>query len=171
MTRAAFSPVKPRTLGTVKGAISELVNQHGGVEQVMATLDDIGKSEVYAWTDPQSDKQITFARVVSLTNPDCTAGVEFLAARAGGMFVPMPSDKTPIGSLTAESVRRHGQAAAELIKSLADGTLSPGEAAKALPDLGGALRALALLHSTVNDVATTPPDGRRGVERQLIAKQ
>jgi hypothetical protein len=152
MTRPAFCPVKPRRLGTPKAAVSELVAQHGGIEQVMVTL-GIGKSDAYAWTDPQSPKEMSFARVAALTSPACTAGVEYLAARAGGLFLPMPSACTPIGSLTADSVRRHGVAAAELIVALADGRLSAEEARGALPELDAACAALALLRSTVAEVA------------------
>lgn len=153
MTRAPFTPVKPRAVGTPKAAVSSLVAQAGGIPHVMVKL-GIGQSDAYAWTDPQSPKEMSFARVAALTGPDCTAGAEYLAQLAGGLFLPMPSAKTPIGSLTAETVRRHGAAAARLVEALADNKLSQAEAAGALPEIDQALRALALLRSTVADVAS-----------------
>lgn len=157
VSRPAFSPMKPRAVGTPKAAVSDLVNQAGGIERVMVKL-SIGQAEAYAWTDPQSPKEITFARVAALTGEACTAGAEYLARLAGGLFLPMPRRDTPIGSLTAESMRRHGAAAAGLIEALADSKLSQAEAQKALPDIDAALRALSLLHSTVADIARPPPE-------------
>ncbi len=158
MTRPSFRPVKPRAVGTPKAAVSQLVEQAGGIPHVMVKL-GIGQSDAYAWTDPQSPKEMSFARVAALTSPDCTAGVEYLAQLAGGLFLPMPRADTPIGRLTAEAMRRHGTAAARLIEALADQKLTPAEAAQALPELAAALRALALLHSTVADAAN--PNGAR----------
>lgn len=157
MTRAPFRPVKPRVVGTPKAAVSALVDQAGGIPHVMVRL-GIGQSDAYAWTDPQSPKEMSFARVAALTGPDGTAGVEYLAQLAGGLFLPMPRHATPIGSLTAEAVRRHGTAAARLIEALADNKLSQAEARAALPELDSAVRALALLRSTVADVAN-PREG------------
>ncbi len=156
MTRRAFRPVKPRIVGTPKAAVCALIDQAGGIPRVMVKL-GIGQSDAYAWTDPQSPKEMSFARVAALTAPECTAGAEYLVQLAGGIFLPMPRHDTPIGRLTAEAMRRHGTAAARLIEALADQKLTPAEAAQALPELAGALRALALLHSTVADVARPPP--------------
>ena len=75
MTRPAFKPVKPRTIGTPKAAVCELVAQAGGVDRVMVRL-GIGKTEAYACTDPQSDREISFARVAALTAPGATACAE-----------------------------------------------------------------------------------------------
>lgn len=152
MTRSAFNPVKPRPIGTAKAAVCDLVAQAGGIEHVMVKL-QIGKSDAYAYTDPQSPKEMAFARVAALTGPTATAGAEYLAQLAGGLFVPVPSATTPIGHLTAAAVRSHGTAAAALVDALADNNLSPDEAKAALPVLEDALRALAQLRSTVCEIA------------------
>lgn len=160
MTRAPFKPIKPRLAGLPKAAVSALVHQAGGIEHVMVKL-GIGQSEAYAWTDPKSPKEMSFARVAALTSPECTAGVEYLAQLAGGLFLPMPRAATPIGILTADAVRQHGKAAAGLVEALADNKLSRAEAREALPELEAAARAIALLLSTVSDVANPrapPPD-------------
>lgn len=162
MTRAPFRPVKPRAVGTPKAAISTLVDQAGGIAHVMVKL-GIGQSDAYAYTDPQSPKEMSFARAAALTGPDCTAGAEYLAQLAGGMFLPMPKPTTPIGTLTAEALRRNGRAAAELVEALGDNKLTLAEARDAVPELEAAVRAMALLLSTVADVAH--PTGVRAETR------
>jgi len=161
MTRPAFKPVKPRVVGTPKAAVSHLVAQAGGVERVMVRL-GIGKSEGYAYTDPQSDRELSFARVAALTAPGCTAGVEYLAALAGGVFLPMPAASSSIGALTADAMRKHGAATADLVEALADYRISLAEAREALPEVEAAARAVALLLVTLTEIATgreaQPPD-------------
>lgn len=153
MTRPPFNPVKPRAVGTPKAAVCDLVAQAGGIEHVMVRL-GIGKSDAYAFTDAQSPKEMSFARVAALTDAGCTAGVEYLARLSCGVFVPMPDPTSPIGKLTAEAVRSHGTAAAELVDALGDNKLTPEEARAALPELEAALRAIALLLSTVANIAS-----------------
>jgi hypothetical protein len=157
VTRRPFRPVKPRTVGTPKRAISDLVEQAGGIDQVQVRL-GVKQSTAYAYADPQSKKEMSFAKVAALTTPETPACAEYLAALAGGVFLPMPRVDTPIGALTAEAIRRQGRAAADLVDALADGRVTQAEAAAALPDLDSALRALALLHSTVAALARSRAD-------------
>lgn len=161
MNRPAFRPVKPRSIGTPKAAVSELVAQAGGVERVMVRL-SIGKTEAYAWTDPQSDREISFARVAALTAPGSAAAAEYLAALAGGVFLPLPADASSVNALTADALRKHGGAAAELVEALADNRITVDEAREALPSVAEAARSMALLLVTLADVAAhrdaQPPD-------------
>ena len=161
MTRPAFKPVKPRAIGTPKAAVCDLVAQAGGVERVMVRL-GIGKSEAYAYTDPQSDRDISFPRVAALTAPGCTAAVEYLAALAHGVFLPLPAAATTIASLTADALRKHGAAAAELVEAITDDRITIEEARSALPEVEAAARAMALLLVTLTEAAAGrevhPPD-------------
>jgi hypothetical protein len=152
MTRRPFRPVKPRPVGTPKRAIADLFEQAGGLERVTVRL-GVRQTVAYAWTDPQAREEISFARVAALTDPTATAATEYLAGLAGGVFLPVPPIATPIARLTAESIRRHGRAAGDLVEALADGRLTRAEAARALPDLEAALRTLALLRASVAEVA------------------
>lgn len=161
MTRPAFKPVKPRPLGTPKAAVSELIAQAGGIEHAMVKL-GISKTEAYAFTDPQSDREISFARVAALTAPRCTASVEYLAALAHGVFLPLPGDTSHIASLTADALRKHGVAAADLVEALGDGRVTADEAREALPKVEAAARAMAMLLATLTEAAAgreaQPPD-------------
>ena len=159
--RPAFKPVKPRAIGTPKAAVSELIAQAGGIERVMVKL-GIGKTEAYACTDPQSDREISFARVAALTAPGCTAGVEYLAALAHGVFLPLAGDPSHVSTLTADALRKHGAAAADLVEALRDGRVTADEAREALPEVEAAARAMALLLVTLTEAAVGrevhPPD-------------
>ncbi len=152
MKRAAFAPTRAGLPGAPKEAVKRLFNQKGGIKNVEVLL---GRKHtvVYAYAAEGEPDEIHFAQVAALTDPVGTAAAEYLAARAGGVFLPVPQSDEEIGKLTAKSVRRHGVAAAKLIEDLADRKLAPAEAAKALPDLEAALCALAQLHSSVAAIA------------------
>jgi hypothetical protein len=140
-----FRPMKPRALGTVKAIVSELYEQAGGVKEVMDRF-DIGKSQAYAYTDEREKEQISFARVVSLTGPTATAAAEYLASRAGGVFCALPGSTggCPI-SLTAESMREHGEAIAATLETLRDKQPTPVARAKALREIDESISALIAL--------------------------
>ncbi|TAL58199.1 MAG: hypothetical protein EPN84_13245, partial [Legionella sp.] len=89
-TVAAFRPMKRREVYTPKGAISELYDQVGGVKMVMNRL-SIGQTTAYAYTDPQSPEEMSYARVAALTTPKSPAGAELLCFMAGGYFQPVES--------------------------------------------------------------------------------
>lgn len=152
MSRPAFKPMKPRPPGTVKGCISDLFAQAGGVDRVMVRL-RTGQAVTYGYADPTREDEISFAKVAALTSRDSPAAVEFLASLAGGAFVPMPRADTEVGQLTADAVRQSGESAAQLVQALLDGKLSPDEARAALPDLTEAVQAYAQLLSTVGAIA------------------
>jgi hypothetical protein len=152
MRRKAFTPTKPREPGTPKAAIQRLYQQKGSIENVQVLL-GLKHTTVYAYADPGEPDEIKFAQVAALTDPTGTAAAEYLAQRAGGVFLPVASSDKTIGALTAEMVRSHGRAAADLVVALADNKLTRAEAARALPDLEAALAALALVLSSVAEVA------------------
>jgi hypothetical protein len=152
MKRPAFAPTRPSVPGTPKEAIKRLFSQKGGIKNVEVLL-GLKHTVVYAYASEGETDEIRFAQVAALTDPMGTAAAEYLAARAGGVFLPMPQSEEAIGKLTAESVRRHGRAVAEIVDALADQELSQAEAARALPDVEAALSALAQLHSSVAAIA------------------
>lgn len=149
MPRANFNPVKPRDPELPKAAIGRLVEQVGGPKE-SATRLALGLSQVYAFTDPADPAEMSFARVASLTSRDATAAVEYLANRAEGVFLPLPAGDTDLGHLTAESILKHGKAAAELVDALSDGRLDDRERADAVRALDEAIRALAQLRTAVS---------------------
>lgn len=114
-----FRPMKRRDSDTVKGAVSALFDQVGGIQEVVNRF-NIGKSQAYAYTDETTREQISFWRVHSLTSPTATAAAEFLASRAGGVFCALPTATggCPI-ALTADAVREHGEAVAAALEASA----------------------------------------------------
>ena len=151
MSRPPFNPVKPRALGTPKAAVCELIAQAGGIPRVMVKL-GIGQSDAYAVTDPQSPKELSFARVAALTAPDATAGAEYLVNLAGGVFLPIPRPDSEAAELTADAMREFGEASADLVQKLAGG-LTSQEARSALGPIDEALRALVQLRQAIAERA------------------
>jgi hypothetical protein len=140
-----FRPMKVRDADTVKGTISDLYGQvAGGVKEVMRRF-NIGKSQAYAYTDELTKEQISFAWVVSLTSPTATAAAEFLASRAGGVFCALPSatGDCPM-TLTADSVREHGEAVAKALNALT-GNVTPVKKSDVRKEIDEAICALAAL--------------------------
>lgn len=148
-TSSAFKPSKPREIDTPKGAVSEQFAQVGGIKMVMNRL-GIGQSQAYAFTDPQNEEELSFARMAALTSPRATAGAEFLCFMAGGVFLPV----LEMGACEdlelikiADQTREHGNAIAVLLSAIHDGTITSAERQEALPHIDAALRGLARLRA------------------------
>lgn len=148
MSRPAFDPVKPRDPELPKAAVARLFNEAGGVQNV-AVLLALKPAQIYAFADPGQPEEISFARVAALTAPQATAAAEYLAGRAGGVFLPIDAPDGDVGALTAESITQHGEAIASIVAALADGRLTGPERSKALQELDEALRALVQLRCAV----------------------
>lgn len=152
--RAAFRPVKPIDPELPKAAIRRLIDQAGGPKRVAITL-GCGESTVYAYADPHVSDEITFARVAALTGPGATAAAVYLALLGGGVFLPIPSAATPIGELTAQAMKQHAEACAEIVKAMADGVMTDDERPTAIRELDEAIAALVQLRQAV----AKPRDG------------
>lgn len=149
MLRGSFNPVKPRDPELPKAAVGRLIEQVGGPKESAVKL-GLGLSQVYAFTDPGEDAEISFARVASLTSREATAAVEYLAVRAEGVFLPLPAGNSDLQHLTAESILKHGKAAAELVEALSDGRLTDQERADAVRALDDSMRVLVQLRTAVS---------------------
>lgn len=146
-----FRPMKRREADTPKGVVSDLFDQVGGIKEVMFRF-DIGKSQAYAYSDPTTNEQISFARVVSLTSPTSPAAAEYLASRAGGVFCALPgaTGGCPM-TLTADAVREHGEAVAAALEAQGK-QLTPAARAKVRKELEESICAqVALLRHFDND--------------------
>jgi hypothetical protein len=148
MTRPAFKPVKPRQYDSPKACIAELFAERGGVENVMVLL-GLGRTTTYAFADPREAEEISFARVAALTVPDAPAAAEYLARRAGGVFLPVIPEEADLAALCADDMRAHGEALAGVVATLsapATGEQLQGELAK----IDSALRTLAGLRAVAS---------------------
>jgi len=148
----AFRPQKPIDADLPKAAVRRLFDQVGGIKRVAARLGYRSESQPYAMADGNDPAEITFAQVVQLTGAETPAGAEYLAAVAGGVYLPMPTGNTPIGALTGAAMRESGEAAAELLEALTDG-LTAEEATRALDEIDDAVRAWTQLRAKVAAVA------------------
>lgn len=146
-----FRPMKRREADTPKGVVSDLFDQVGGVKEVQVRL-GIGKSQAYAYTDPQSPEELSFARAAALTTPSSPAAAEYLASRAGGIFCALPgaTGGCPM-TLTADAVREHGEAVAAALEAQGK-QLTPAAKAKVRKELVESICAqVALLRHFEND--------------------
>jgi hypothetical protein len=148
MTRPAFKPVKPRDPEMPKAAVSRLVEQNGGIKNACVT---IGRSpaQTYAYTEQSVSDEMTFAHVVALTSPIATACVEYLALRAGGVFLPIEPPEGDIGEHTAESIKQSGEACAEIVQAMRDGVIDAAERPNVIRELDEAIRTLVQLRLAV----------------------
>lgn len=148
MTRPAFKPVKPQDPELPKAAIARLFDQSGGVKNACII---IGRSpaQTYAYADPAVSDEMTFAHVVALTSPVAPACAEYLALRAGGVFVPIAAGEGDIGEHTAESIKQSGEACAEIVQAMRDGMIDTAERPNVIRELDEAIRTLVQLRLAV----------------------
>lgn len=142
-------PLESDEIVTVKDVVKALFRECGGHKRVMDRL-QVGPSRVYGFTDPSIDEQISFARVVQLTDANATA-------LAGGVFFPLNlrTNETPM-ALIGASARSHGGAVAESLKSLADGVIDGSEKRTIIEEIDKAIADLASLRGAL--VAMADPE-------------
>lgn len=140
-----FKPVKRREADTPKGAVSDLFDQVGGVKEVVVRL-GIGKSQAYAYTDPQAPEELSVARAAALTTPGAPAMAEYFASRAGGVFCALPqtAGECPM-TMSADSARESGEAVAKALEALTSKAVAPGGKAKVVKEIDEAICAFAAL--------------------------
>lgn len=146
--RRAFQPVKPCDPELPKAAVRRLIDQAGGRERAAIRINR-APSTVYAYADPQAADEMTFAQVAQLTGPQSPAGAEYLALLAGGVFFPIAAGASQIGRLTADSIKQHGEACAELVMALSDNVIDDAERPKAIAEVDEAIAALVHLRVAI----------------------
>lgn len=146
--KAAFLPQKPRSYGDVKSMVVDLIDGAGGAK-IVAHRFGLNISMIYAMADPASDKDMSFARVSSLTSPENPVAAEYLAAVAGGVFMPVPRGAGTLVKLTADLAREAGETVSRVIAAVADGEMTADEAPAALEDIDQQLVVLMALRAEV----------------------
>lgn len=144
----AFLPVKPRAYGEPKSVVGDLIAKAGGAKEVAHRF-GLNVSMIYAFADPASDKDMSFARVASLTGPDNTVAAEYLAHLAGGVFMPVPREGGLMMTLTADLAREVGETVSSIVTSLSDGQMDDSEAEAALKEIDEDLVILMALRAEV----------------------
>lgn len=150
-----FRPYKPRTPGSTKAVVKELINQSGGIDAAALILDR-STTSVQAYSDHNAEQGISFDQVrrLTLSKNRPTAAAEDLALLAGGVFVPLGDPKECFHSLAAHSAREYGEFASVMLDALRDGKLCRLDRLKILPELDDLIRCLVHARAhLVNDSA------------------
>jgi hypothetical protein len=159
VSRPRFLAVKPRKVGSPKAVVAAIYDQVGGVARVLVKFaGTVKQTTAYAYADNDCPDEISFAKVCALTEPGVTAGAEYLALLAGGVFLPVTPEKADLNALCADDARANGEAIATLLHALKDGKLSRPEAIRALKKIDDALRAITALRSVVDQEAKRQPE-------------
>lgn len=143
-----FRPLKPRAYGDAKSVIGDLIAGAGGPKDVAHRF-GLHLSMIYAFADPASDKDMSFARAASLTAPENTVAAEYLAHLAGGVFMPVPRGDGAVVRLTGDLAREIGEAVSTLLNAANDGTVDEAEALQSVQQLDESLVVLMTLRAEV----------------------
>ncbi|MFC3674681.1 phage regulatory CII family protein [Ferrovibrio xuzhouensis] len=145
--------MKPRPYGDAKSMVDDLIRMAGGHKAVADRL-GLNVSIVYAYGDPAQEKDMGVSRAAALTAPDNAVAAEFFAHRAGGIFMPLPQDKSSeLGLLTSDMARESGEALAAIVSSLLDGEVTQDEARVDVRELDDLMRKAAALRSRLMAIA------------------
>lgn len=122
-----FNPVKRRNYGSSHEVIARVFEEAGGVPGVMKIL-QLSRTRVYAFTDPDGDSEISYARMAHLTRETgATAAAEHLCHAAGGVFTPLnTADSGDWHQLAGRASRKNAASIAGLLAALSDTSPSPG---------------------------------------------
>jgi hypothetical protein len=143
-----------RDIITSKEAVKALFRECGGHKAVAHDL-DVSLARVYAFTDSASpEHNLSFKRVARLTTPQATSAARYLARKAGGVFLPVPTTEAAT-TVTAISnaVREHGEAIAAALTAMADGRITADEVTPVVKEIDDAFAALATLRGMLVTVA------------------
>lgn len=144
-----FKPFIPRKYGTVIGCVSDVVRSHGGPEPASVVLACSAQS-VYGYTSETNGADISFAKMVALTDAEHPIAAQFLASRAGGVFLPVPTTTaaTTIAAIS-DAVREHGECIGKALAAMADGKITPDEVPGLLKELDESMAAHATLRGLI----------------------
>lgn len=136
---------------TSKDCVRVLFREAGGVKRVMQKL-GIAKTRAYNFGDPEARDEISFERVWRLSDERATAAARALAKLCGGVFCPVPSGDPEFAdplALTAEAVRSHARAVADIIKAWRDRKLTRQEAVAGIKVVDAAIADLAAVRGVL----------------------
>lgn len=146
-----FSPNKPRAPGTQWAAISEALDQLGGVERAAEALQ---RKRWWAYTISDEDAseraqtRLSYADACTMAEKGGTALVDHMAHRAGGVFIPAAAiDEACLKAAMAEFSAEAGDLIGNLILATSDGEVCRKEALTALTKVQDALAPLLALYA------------------------
>lgn len=150
---------RPRLAGSPFAALARMIEACGGVRAV-AEFVNRAESSVYKWTDPEQSDGAPFGIVAQLAaHFGAAEAAEHLAARSGGIFLPIPDAKAGgrWAELSAEAAKESGEVFAEIMLALApkgDGgsAVTRAEALRLLSEVDDLLSVLSRLRGLAQGV-------------------
>jgi hypothetical protein len=120
----------------------------------------LSRTRCYALADPDDPAEISYSRVVTLTQAGASAAAEHLARVAGGTFLPVPCAESASDwhQLAAEAAQLGAQLTAAMLAPIGPSGRTPGkvdarEARELLVHVDGLMTVLAQQHSLLQRVA------------------
>lgn len=146
--------LKRREPGSIAEATARAIHEVGGVRAAMAVL-GLSQTRVYALTDPDERRRINAEGIEALCVAGAAALAEHFALLAGGLFLPAGRGEGSGGlhRLTGAAAAEFGDFVQIQFAALADGQMTPAEAASALRELEEALAPLTRLWSELRLLA------------------
>ncbi len=146
MVRPAFKPTKRIPDGSTKAVIAKLYDDAGGAKEV-AFLLGLGMARTYQVAEEGTLSLEHAARLTFTTGS--TAAADYMAALAGGFFIPVASTNAPIREMISRLAREAGEAIATGIDATADATLSENERGRMAAELDDLIQTLVGLRRQV----------------------
>lgn len=146
--RQAYRPNKPAKPNTAKYAVRSVIDQMEGPKRVAALLGR-QKSIVHAWADPDSAAEMSFSFMCTLAGEGATAGAEYLAECAGGVFMPLKSGDEPLEYVIARSAIEGAEVVSRTLLARADKHLSASEGLQILKEISDQQCSLATARARV----------------------
>lgn len=129
--RPAFKPMRRVPDGTTKSVIAHLYAQCDGAKEVGFVL-GLEKSQVYKLAE---DGALTLDQVARLTHAtQATAGAEYLAALAGGQFIPVEPVDGDASELLKMAAKEFGEVMQSAVEMLSKGESKCGVTVSEMDD-------------------------------------
>lgn len=146
-----YEPMKPRPAGSVYDAVTRAFAQLDGGVTGAAELLDLSRPHVNAMGDPDAEGRkkvnISLQQAARLSEGGATALAEWLAIKAGGLFIPCV-DRTCAAAIQ-EAVANYSRESGEAIGAAIDAALKDGGRDRALKEIDEASAALARLRAKI----------------------
>lgn len=107
---------KPRTLGSPSEIQERMIEECGKSPKELAVFVNRRLGTVYGWSDPEASDGVPFNTLCQLVQKyRTTAPIHYLAALAGGIFLPLPEGEDHLVDLSSDFALEAGEAVAEII--------------------------------------------------------
>ncbi|QBX38650.1 hypothetical protein E4M02_11045 [Brevundimonas sp. S30B] len=154
-----FEPMKRRPAGSVHEAVTRAFGQLEGGVTGAAELLDLSRQHVHAMGDPDAEGRkkvnMSLLQAARLSEGGATALAEWLAIKAGGLFIPC-IDRTCAAAIQ-EAVANYSRESGEAIGAAIDAALLGGDRERAVREIDEASAALARVRAKLMNGGNVTP--------------